>query len=605
MQGTFESHPDNLDIQARETADNESDAQEDMGQHQGAARKKAARKSHLDAISNVPWETQLLPSNDRATQRRMVDHREREVRYNTLNDTQVTFKPKVTPYPNSPDRVFPGTPCYRMLVNGTFKFIFIIDLKDQLKKELYPAAWNGVARPQSLSYWVVPHFIYRKEAEVTNNKNRWKMAYEIMTGAGRQPPNKKKYDSRYNTLRGYAGGVPIMARNNYIAGYGFQFESYYTLGQDNPMTGIAAAETAPVIKDPLFSPPFFTEVNLPPHGNVAADTYRVIPYPYNQPDRNFPQQPDPPRQNPAPPAPGGPAAAIVLPHESELKALDPTYEGVPNVDWIVTDPRNIEIGKDVLKDACEQAEQLDYYFALSMQGLRGASLPAVWNCIDPEYDVSDRAPVLAQFVKMYMEKFYNKVNGPGESAVEDVVEEALYLHEEFCKGWVHRHHRTLTSEVASAAESLVGVFFEDLCQAFPQGVELTRTHMARYFRRKSEYSGEFANCLYHYMTSLEQMRGNRNASYRAMQTERVAYITAMKKMANMLRERFHAIQTDLVNVDDTTLIFDPRFIDWYYISSQLPAHHRDFDGYAQNFTLFRARPGGRGRGFPPWQQMRN
>jgi hypothetical protein len=267
-------------------------------------------------------------------------------------------------------------------------------------------------------------------------------------------------------------------------------------------------------------------------------------------------------------------------------------------------PDNFEIGKDTLRDTCEQAEELDYAFALSIQGLRGASLPAVWNCIDPEYDVSDRAPVLAQFVKMYMEKFYTRVNAPGDSAVEDVVGEALHLHEEFCKGWVHRHNRTLSAEVSSAADSLVGVFFEDLRRAFPINAALTRTHMARYFRRKNEYSGEFANCLYHYMTSLEQMRGNRNASYRAMQTERVAYITAMKKMANLLRERFNDIQTDLRLVDATTILFDYRFIDWHYISAQLPAHHRDFSGYAQNFTLFRTRQGGRGRGFPPWQQMR-
>jgi hypothetical protein len=269
------------------------------------------------------------------------------------------------------------------------------------------------------------------------------------------------------------------------------------------------------------------------------------------------------------------------------------------------DPNNFEISKDVLRDTCEQAEELDYAFALSMQGLRGASLPAVWNCIDPEYDVSDRAPVLAQFVKMYMEKFYSQINAPAGAIVEDVVQEALFLHEEFCKGWVHRHHRTLSAEVTSAAESLVGVFLDDLRRAFPPNVQLTRTHLARYFRRKNEYSGEFANCLYHYMTSLEQMRGNRNASYKAMQTEKVAYVTAMKKMANMLRERFTDIQTDLQRVDHISITFDVRFIDWHYISAQLPAHHKEFDGYAQNFTLFRTRPGaGRGGRFPPWQQMR-
>jgi hypothetical protein len=302
---------------------------------------------------------------------------------------------------------------------------------------------------------------------------------------------------------------------------------------------------------------------------------------------------------------GGAPPAIVLPHDSELEAVAPSYHGLPGVDWIVTDVNNIEISKEKLKDACEQAEELDYAFALSMQGLRGASIQAVWHCIDPEYDVSDRAPVLAQFVKMYMEKFYSQINAPAGTVVEDVVHEALNLHEEFCKGWVHTHHRTLSADVTAAAESLVGVFFDDLCKAFPPNVALTRMHMARYFRRNSQYSGEFANCLYHYMTSLEQMRGNRNASYRAMQTERVAYITAMKKMANMLQERFGDIRTDLRNVSASSIIFDVRFIDWHYIAGQLPAHHKEFDGYAQNFTIFRTRPGGRGARIPPWQQMRS
>jgi hypothetical protein len=288
-----------------------------------------------------------------------------------------------------------------------------------------------------------------------------------------------------------------------------------------------------------------------------------------------------------------------------LEAIAPTYYGLPGVDWIHTDATNFEVSKDQLRDACEQAEELDYAFALSMQGLRGANLQAVWNCVDPEYDVSDRAPVLAQFVKMYMEKFYSQINAPAGAVVEDVVQEALGIHEEFCKSWVHTHHRTLSSDVAAAAESLVGVFFADLSKAFPRNVPLTRMHMARYFRRKSQYSGEFANCLYHYMTSLEQMRGNRNASYRAMQTERVAYITAMKKMAGLLSDRFGDIQTDLQNVDVSSMIFDVRFIDWHYIAGQLPSHHKEFDGYAQNFTIFRTRPGGRGARFPPWQQMRN
>ena len=135
-------------------------------------------------------------------------------------------------------------------------------------------------------------------------------------------------------------------------------------------------------------------------------------------------------------------------------------------------------------------------------------------------------------------------------------------------------------------------------------VTLTRIHLVRYLMRHGEFSGEFAHCLYHYMTSLEQMRGNRNPSYRAMQAEKLTNISAMKKMALMLQERLGVIKRELSNVDAAALIFDVRFIDWHYIAGQLPAHHKEFDGYVNSFALYRNRPGGRGSQFPPWQQMR-
>ena len=72
MQGTFEPPDHHMEDDMHGESDEDTDP----------ARN---RKSRLGAISNVPWNEQLKPSNDRATQRRMVDHREREARYNTLN----------------------------------------------------------------------------------------------------------------------------------------------------------------------------------------------------------------------------------------------------------------------------------------------------------------------------------------------------------------------------------------------------------------------------------------------------------------------------------------------------------------------------------------
>ena len=48
--------------------------------------------------------------------------------------------------------------------------------------------------------------------------------------------------------------------------------------------------------------------------------------------------------------------------------------GRPGVDRIERDARNIEIGQAFLKDTCTQAEEVDYQFALSIQGLPGVNL---------------------------------------------------------------------------------------------------------------------------------------------------------------------------------------------------------------------------------------
>ena len=274
------------------------------------------------------------------------------------------------------------------------------------------------------------------------------------------------------------------------------------------------------------------------------------------------------------------------------------------MDWVETDPRNFEIGADYLKNVCEQAEEMDYTFALSMQGLKGANLQAVWNCIDPEYDVSDRSAVMAQFVKLYMEKFYSNVQPHGPGVVEDVVYEALNMHEEFCKGWVSRHHRTLSAEVTAASEALIGMFYDHMKAAFPTQGTFSRTLFSRYMRRNPEYCGEFAHCLYHYMTNLEQMRGNRNPSYRSMQNERSTSIVATKTLAQMLQSRSTSIQREIQPMTAMNLLFHPLFIDWHYIAAQMPAHHKEFDGYTRNFALYRTRAGARTNGFPPWQQMR-
>ena len=279
-------------------------------------------------------------------------------------------------------------------------------------------------------------------------------------------------------------------------------------------------------------------------------------------------------------------------HDSYLTASAPTNTGREGVDWISRNTSNYEISKDRLIDLCQQAEEMDYNFALSMQGLRGTNLSAVWVCTDPDYDVTDRSIVMAQFVKMYMEKFYSLVSVDGPTDVEEIVHEALRLHGDFCKGWVTNHHKTLSAEVTAMSEALVGMFYDALRQTFPRGTTITRPQLARYLRRHPGYSGEFAHCLYHYMTSMEQVRGNRNPSYKAMNSERLIHMNALKSMTTLLTKNLDTIRKELGSIDTNILFFDRLFVDWHYIAGQVPHNHTEFSGYTNNFNLYRTRAGG-------------
>lgn len=654
MQGTFEAQIEPPDQELEEVGSDVEYEDDDQYNMDETIPKRAC----LGAMANVPWGN-LAPANDRATQQRMREHWEQEAMYTSMIDENKRYVPKVSPYPEGPDTVFPGKSCYKISVNGRTRHVFVLDPSAYD----YPAGWNGVCQQQTAARWIVPHFIYRDERIVNILKKRWMDVYTYNSTQvpAQPPPPKDMYDSTLAGLAAPPAGDPALLVN----------DSYYAPGVPNPGAG------APAINDPVMMPAFNTNLRL----NVNST---IVPFPYEQDVNLFPQRPEPPPvyQPAAPPAAGAPAAAPaagapaapaagggmalrprraavriaggrgggaagrgrgaaaggaaagggggaaapaaparprrrpptqnldrVPPHESLLQVVPANQlrTGRAGVDWIGLDQaNNLEISMDVLKAACEQGEEQDYAFALSMQGLRGTNLSAVWACVDPEYDVSDRSMVLAQFVKAYMEKFYQHVSVEGATDVEEVVHEALRMHEEFCKGWVMRHHRTLASEIAAASEALVGMFMDSLKPIIPAGLHLTRAHMSRYLRRHPDYSGEFAHCLYHYMTSTEHMRGNRNPSYRAMSNEKAAHVTSLNKMSEMLFERNNqeSIRRDLQGVDNDTILFDWRFIDWHYVAAQMPQHHKEFDGYTNNFSLFRSRTGGRGNPFPPWQQMR-
>jgi len=96
-------------------------------------------------------------------------------------------------------------------------------------------------------------------------------------------------------------------------------------------------------------------------------------------------------------------------------------------------PSYYEIGLDVLKDALEKAEDMDHEFALKIQGYANVSASTVWDCIDPDFDPSDRKQVIDQFMGKYLERFYTPMDPTGEPDTRDVVSEAIYKFKCFCQ----------------------------------------------------------------------------------------------------------------------------------------------------------------------------
>ena len=107
MQGTFEPEDD----------ETETELEEHCEPGRGQEIHPESKRVRLDAIANVPWRN-LAPANDRETQQRMREHWGQEIKYSSLTEDKKSFIPKVSPYPEGPDTVFPGTPCYKINVDG-------------------------------------------------------------------------------------------------------------------------------------------------------------------------------------------------------------------------------------------------------------------------------------------------------------------------------------------------------------------------------------------------------------------------------------------------------------------------------------------------------
>ena len=88
--------------------------------------------------------------------------------------------------------------------------------------------------------------------------------------------------------------------------------------------------------------------------------------------------------------------------------------------------------------------------------------------------------------------------------------------------WVHKHYKNLTPLVTSAADALVSEFYQTVQVRMHEGWRLSVSQFARLLMRHPELSQHFGVCLQSYMTSVDQSRPGRNASYKVMNVATIA-----------------------------------------------------------------------------------
>jgi hypothetical protein len=264
-----------------------------------------------------------------------------------------------------------------------------------------------------------------------------------------------------------------------------------------------------------------------------------------------------------------------------------------------------EVGLQHLQRVLEEAEESDLAFARRMEGFGNVNPSVVWNCLDPDFDPTDREAVMAQFMSKYMEKFYSRLDGGNIPSVEAVSAEALHKHKVFCKAWAEKHYRTLTPVVTAPAEALAGEFHAALVRKMPDSITLrpTRLELARVLMRHDEFAPEFASALHYYMANLEQTRGGRNANYKQIRMMSAARVTSYQSLGKMLAEKQGVLLQVLADIgaSEATHYLHPLTVDWYAILGQAPPVHRYFEDASPYQGLSEARRATAEGRVPPWR----
>jgi hypothetical protein len=269
-----------------------------------------------------------------------------------------------------------------------------------------------------------------------------------------------------------------------------------------------------------------------------------------------------------------------------------------------TDPATYwEVGMNQVRRILEDAEARDLAFARRMEGFGIAARSAAWDCLDPDYDPSDRDVVMNQFMAKYLERFYTRQNTGNTPGAAKVAEEALQKHKAFCKAWVQKHYKTLTPVITSPAEALASDFHATICSALTPAPDRLPTTMelARVFMRDEGVASEFAQALHFYSGALEQGRGARNASYKQMRQTEAARIASYKRFGGFLETNWRTLG-DAIREGGSLpgRYLHALTVDWYDILGQMPPIHRHFEEVSSFQGMSERQSDVDGGVLPPW-----
>jgi hypothetical protein len=265
------------------------------------------------------------------------------------------------------------------------------------------------------------------------------------------------------------------------------------------------------------------------------------------------------------------------------------------VHFVANEPNFYSIKFSFVKNFLDEAEKRDYEFATRMQGLQNCSINAVWTCVDLGFDAYDRSLIMEQFMRGYVGRFLSKVSQkPGrELNPDNVVQEAIQMHERFCEAWVKEHKRGLSPLIESCAEALVGNFSDGVLKP-AINLGMTRKEISRMLRRDPILSPQFGLCLHFFMVKIDQDRSGRNANYKSMYNSMSSNILAMKTFENFMRSHVHIMMGHIHNGLDQewTRRFHPLTVNWYSIVTQLHAPKVRYTGVNKKRRVEGARGAG-------------